>query len=74
MKFDRYAFAAQGLSIARAIKAELPNWTVVYFDEAAFANRLHELTRPRETFEYEVAQSNSARETAIRCQLTTAAL
>ncbi|MFL9966053.1 hypothetical protein PQR02_34575, partial [Paraburkholderia sediminicola] len=32
-------------SIARAIEAQRPNWTVVYF-EGAFVNRLNELTRP----------------------------
>lgn len=27
-------FAAEGLAIARAVKAQLPDWTVVYYDEA----------------------------------------
>ncbi|MGJ0532784.1 hypothetical protein [Methylocystis sp.] len=27
-------FSAEGLAIARAVKAELPGWTVFYFDEA----------------------------------------
>lgn len=35
--FDVEPFAAEGLAIARAIKAELPDWTVVYWDEAAWA-------------------------------------
>ncbi len=26
-------FAAEGLEIARAVKAALPDWTVIYFDE-----------------------------------------
>jgi hypothetical protein len=33
-EFDLPVFAAEGMEIARAIKAELPDWTVVYFDEA----------------------------------------
>src|SRR6185312_8878778 len=32
--FDTPAFAAEGREIARAIKAELPEWTVIYLDEA----------------------------------------
>ncbi|MCJ8353227.1 hypothetical protein [Novacetimonas hansenii] len=50
--FDMAAFAQDGLEIARAIKAELPEWTVIYFDEskADYKNRL----QPREQYEYEV--------------------
>jgi hypothetical protein len=29
-------FSQEGLNIAQAIKAELPEWTVIYFDEAAY--------------------------------------
>jgi hypothetical protein len=29
------AFTAEGLAIAKAVKAELPDWTVIYLDEAA---------------------------------------
>jgi hypothetical protein len=36
-EIDLDAFAAEGRAIARAVKAELPNWSVVYFDEAAAA-------------------------------------
>jgi len=32
--FDVAAFAAEGREIAKAIKAELPDWTVIYLDEA----------------------------------------
>ena len=32
---DVAAFSAEGLAIVRAVKAALPDWTVVYFDEAA---------------------------------------
>lgn len=33
MKFDFVEFAKEGLEIARAVKRELPGWTVVYWDE-----------------------------------------
>lgn len=29
------AFVAEGLSIAKALKAENPSWKIIYFDEAA---------------------------------------
>ena len=32
--FDWAAFTAEGCSIAQAVKAALPDWTVIYFDEA----------------------------------------
>lgn len=44
-----YAYSDEGLSIARAIKAELPDWTVVYFD-ADLAGRHTSLAR----FQFEV--------------------
>jgi hypothetical protein len=59
--FDVRAFTKQGLDIARDVKRELPDWTVVYFDEeksnesvrdGALENRSH--------FEYEI-QSNETR-------------
>lgn len=33
-RFDFVAFAAEGLELARAVKRELPGWTVTYWDEA----------------------------------------
>lgn len=33
-RFDFVAFAAEGLAIAKAVKRELPHWTVTYWDEA----------------------------------------
>jgi hypothetical protein len=36
-EIDLEAFAAEGRAIARAVKAELPTWSIVYFDEAAAA-------------------------------------
>ena len=37
-EIDLDAFAAEGRAIARAIKAELPGWAIVYFDEAEAAH------------------------------------
>ena len=36
-EIDLDAFAAEGHAIARAVKAEMPSWSIVYFDEAAAA-------------------------------------
>jgi hypothetical protein len=48
-------FSAEGLAIARAVKAELPGWTVFYFDEArACVVPLDGKRRLRSTFEYEI--------------------
>jgi uncharacterized protein involved in propanediol utilization len=52
-EFDLAAFAAEGLAIARAIKAELPDWTLVYYDEAA-AQAAIGTDRPRWAYEYAV--------------------
>jgi len=41
--FDMEAFTAEGLLIARAVKAELPEWTVIYSDEAAWDYCYYEL-------------------------------
>jgi len=38
-EIDLDAFATEGRAIARAVKAELPGWVVVYFDEAEVARR-----------------------------------
>ena len=51
-KGDVDAFAAEGLAVARAVKAALPDWTVVYFDEAARVGAAEGAAR--EVFEYEV--------------------
>lgn len=45
-------FAEEGRRIARAIKAELPEWTVVCFDEEAAHGRPPDA--PPGTFEYEI--------------------
>lgn len=47
--FDRPAFAVEGLAIARAVKTQLPDWTVVYFDESKPTWQ-----QPRSTFDYEI--------------------
>jgi hypothetical protein len=52
--FDYKSYSLEGLAIARAIKAELPDWTVVYFEEAACEETRDSPSRVRETFEYEI--------------------
>jgi hypothetical protein len=47
------AFVAEGLAIAKAIKAELPSWTVIYFDESRIKGG-GSAGQPREEYEYEV--------------------
>ena len=48
---DVESFSRAGLAIANAVKAELPDWQVIYFDAAA-VERHRESSR--ELFEYEV--------------------
>jgi hypothetical protein len=36
-EIDLDAFASEGRAIAHAVKKELPDWSIVYFDEAAAA-------------------------------------
>ena len=57
---DLAAFAEEGEAIARAVKAELPDWTVIYHNEAKLED-VFKLRRvfgrvevPRSHFEYEV--------------------
>jgi hypothetical protein len=55
--FDYVSFSAEGFAIAKAIKAELPDWTVIYFDEAkmpGIAKGSEGRAIPLETFQYEV--------------------
>jgi hypothetical protein len=49
-EIDLDAFAAEGRAIARALKAEFPDWTIIYFDEAAAARANYRGARA----EYEV--------------------
>jgi hypothetical protein len=50
------AFSSEGLAIAKAVKAELPDWTVVYHDEARAEPQYREpyVELPRSCYEYEV--------------------
>lgn len=50
--FDAQAHAAFGLFIARLVKRQLPDWTVIYFDEAAQGAKSLGMSRDR--FEYEI--------------------
>lgn len=50
--WDVERFSLEGLKFARAVKSELPDWTVIYFDEHKLG--LHPHGSPRELFEYEV--------------------
>jgi hypothetical protein len=43
-EIDLEAFAAEGRAIARAVKAELPTWSIVYFDEAEAARAQYQGT------------------------------
>lgn len=52
--FDYKAFSAEGLAIAHAIKAELSDWTVFYFDEATYHETAENTVKPRIVFEYEI--------------------
>lgn len=47
------ARAALGLFVARLVKRELPDWTVIYFDETAPRGDWRP-RMPRDHFEYEV--------------------
>lgn len=49
---DRKAFSAEGLKIARAIKSELLDWTIIYFDDEAANASTNK--HDRSTFEYEI--------------------
>lgn len=49
----------EGLAIAVAVKAELPDWTVVYFDESAMEDALATSVRPRALFEYEIHDTDT---------------
>lgn len=50
--FPREQFAAHGLTLARRLKAELPDWTVVYHDEQKATTRPRGVDRS--WFEYEI--------------------
>lgn len=50
--FDYAGFSKEGKEIARAIKMELPDWTVIYFDEEAALSTVLKIVR--EDYEYEI--------------------
>jgi hypothetical protein len=50
--FDVDGFSSEGLSIAQAVKLALPDWTVIYFDQAAVKHAGRHA--PRNVFEYEI--------------------
>ncbi|WP_052341802.1 hypothetical protein [Salinarimonas rosea] len=54
--FDVALFSRVGLDIARAVKAELPDWTVVYFDEALLAAAPE--SAPKSAYIYEIVLSD----------------
>ena len=51
-EIDLEAFAAEGRAIAHAVKAELPDWSIVYFDEAAAAREKYQ--GPPSAYEVEI--------------------
>lgn len=51
-EIDLDAFAAEGRAIVRAVKAELPDWSIVYFDEAEAARAKYRGTST--TFDTEI--------------------
>jgi hypothetical protein len=51
-EIDLDAFDAEGRAIARAVKTELPDWSIVYFDEAEAARPKYE--GPPTRFEVEI--------------------
>jgi hypothetical protein len=50
--YDVAEFSRTGLELAREVKRQLPDWTIIYFDEEAFSGKLP--NAPREVFEYEI--------------------
>jgi len=58
--FDDVAHAALGLFVARCVKRELPDWTVVYFDDAKPRDGW-EPGMPRDHFEYEIVLAPDGR-------------
>lgn len=53
-QFDYKAFSAAGLLIAKAIKAELPDWTVTYFDESKLMKALEGKRKPQDGYVQEI--------------------
>ena len=54
------SWAKRGNAIAKQIKEQLPDWTVIYFDEYAHQNAVNSpITCDRSYFEYEIFKSES---------------
>ena len=52
-----HAFSFQGLELAKAVKAQLPDWTVMYFDEEKYAESevdYRRKTMPRSYYDFEI--------------------
>ncbi len=60
IRFDFVAFAREGLEIARAVKRELPGWTVTYWDESLdwYLAREPRTYRPAQA-EYEITRADA---------------
>lgn len=52
-------FNTEGLAIAKAVKSELPGWTVIFFDEAASEAASETTEQPRALFEYEICATDA---------------
>ena len=54
--FDYSEFSKEGREISHAIKTELPDWTVIYFDEGALDQCIDDDIgiNAREKYEYEI--------------------
>lgn len=50
--FDSAGFSLEGREIAKAIKRELPSWTIVYFDEEKSIDAV--ARKDRSLYEYEI--------------------
>lgn len=62
--FDYMKFSIEGEAIAWAIKAALPGWTVLYFDEAkALTAYLAEDAIPRDILDFEIKASDDGQNT-----------
>ncbi len=58
-RFDIEAFSRIGFGLASDLKAELPDWTVIYFDEKRAQDTAAKPTGvDRSQFEYEILPSN----------------
>jgi hypothetical protein len=60
-RLDWPAFEREGVAVAYAIKQELPDWTVLWFDERKLATliRVGHVDIPRSAFEFEVLLDGS---------------